>query len=109
MSIVPSKVAAIEFALASFALPLIFWLTMYWAARWWSINWRPILPWLRTVRWISWGFAAVLLLLGLGDANFSWLGFAMLSFSAGLCIPEGWVKRRFAPELVNRDWWPSKS
>jgi hypothetical protein len=33
----------------------------------------------------------------------------MATFSAGLSIPEGWIKHRFAPDLVDpdRDWWPS--
>ena len=101
MSVDASKVAAIEFTSAFIALPLVFWLAMYMATRWWSINWRPVLPWLKILRWISWGCGAALLLTSLARnvlpaANF---GAVILGFSAGLSFPESWVKRRFAAEL----------
>lgn len=99
MSIDPSKVAGIEFALAVSALPLIFWLGIYWAARWWSINWRPILPWLRILRWIGWGCGTAMFFISLTRSIFP-VGYAVvvLGFSAGLSLPESWVKRRFASE-----------
>lgn|SRR5579871_826074 len=99
MSIDPSKVARIEFGWAMFALPLIFWVGMYWAARCWSINWRPILPWLRILRWVGWGCGVAMFFISRtrsifppGDA------LVVLGFSAGLSLPESWVKHRFAPE-----------
>jgi hypothetical protein len=99
MSIDPSKVAGIEFALALSALPLIFWLGMYWAARQWSINWRPILPWLRILRWVGWGCGAAMFFISLTRSIFPiGYGVVVLAFSAGLSLPESWIKRRFAPE-----------
>jgi hypothetical protein len=65
MSIEAFKVVAIEFASAAIALPLIFWATMYGAARWWSINWRPILPWLKFLRWVGWGCGTAMVLISL--------------------------------------------
>jgi hypothetical protein len=100
MRIDPSKVAAIEFASAFVALPLVFWLAMYVAARWWSINWRPILPWLKILRWVSWGCGVALGFASLARniVPSSYL-LLTLGFSAGLSLPESWVKRRFGAEL----------
>ena len=100
MSIDPSKVAATEFTAAFFALPLLFWLAMYMAARWWSINWRPVLPWLKILRWMSWGCGTALFVSALARHVFPLAyGIIIFGFSAGLSIPESWVKRRFAAEL----------
>jgi hypothetical protein len=99
MSIDASKMAAIEFASAILALPVVFWLAMYIGARWWSINWRPILPWLKILRWFSWGCGVALFLASLARSAFPIAyGFLILGFAAGLSIPESWVKRRFAAE-----------
>lgn len=98
MSLDASNVAAIEVASAFFALPLAFWLAMYIAARWWSIKWRPILPWLKILRWFSWGGGVALFLTSLVRNTFPSYGLLMLGFAAGLSIPESWVKRRFAAE-----------
>ena len=96
MSIDPSKVCA----LAVLALPLAFWFAIYWAARWWSINWRPILPWLKSLRWVSWGCGTAMVLIPLARRVFP-LGYGviMLGFAAGLALVEGWVKRRFSDSL----------
>jgi hypothetical protein len=99
MSIEPSKLAAIEFASAVIALPLVFWLTMYWAARWWSINWRPILPWLMFLRWVGWGCGAAMVLISLARSVSPGYGLSMLGFSTGLSLPQSWVKRRFANSI----------
>ena len=100
MSIDASTVAAIEFTSAFFALPLVFWLAMYVAARWWSINWRPVLPWLKILRWVVWGCGVALVLTSLARNGFPVsYGLIILGFSAGLSFPETWVKRRFAAEL----------
>jgi hypothetical protein len=94
MTISTSKSQAIAFIV----LPLILWLAMYLAARWWSINWRPILPWLRILRWLGWGFGGVLVLASMVRNVFPITdGVLILTFSAGLSMPESWVKRRFAP------------
>jgi hypothetical protein len=53
----------------------------------------------------------ILLLWGLARQDLLWVyGSALVSFSIGLSIAESWVKRRFAPELLEprSNWWPSK-
>jgi hypothetical protein len=70
MNIDASKVLAIEITSTFIILPLILWLTLYVAFRWWSINPRPVLPWLRTLRWLGWGFGIVLLLVHLANDRF---------------------------------------
>ena len=107
-----SRVLRIEIVLPLMFLPLLIWLALYLAARTWSVNCRPALPWLRALRWIGWALGVVLLTLSLVRDHFSWYyGIAMGTFSIGLNIPESWIKRRFAPELLEpeRDWWHSKS
>lgn len=97
MSSDASKVNAIEFTSAFFALPLVFWLAMYVAACCWSINWRPVLPWLKILRWVGWGCGVALILTSLARNIFpDSYGVAILGFSAGLSLPESWVRRRFA-------------
>lgn len=108
-----SKVLRVEITFTLALLPLVIWLAFYTAYRWWSFNSRPLLPWLKTLRWISWVFGLFLLFLSLGLAHFSWVyGTAMTTFSIGLTIPEGWVKRRFAPELIELNspdgYWPTE-
>ena len=95
MSIDPSKVAGIEFALSIFALPLIFWLGMYWATRCWSIDWRPILQWLRILRWVGWGCGMAMVLISLARSASPVSGLLIIGFSLGLSLPQSWVKRRF--------------
>lgn len=98
MTISASKAQAIAFV----SLPLIFWLAIYLAARWWSINWRPILLWLKILRWVGWGLGAVLVLVSIFRNVFPITdGALILTFSAGLSIPESWVKRQFSPKLRN--------
>jgi hypothetical protein len=91
-----SKVSRIEITSALLLLPLIIWLALYLAQRWWSVNMRPALPWLKTVRWVGWAFGVALLLLSLTGGQLPWIcGMVMTAFSAGLSIPESWIKRRF--------------
>lgn len=92
----PPKLSRIEFASALFVLPLVIWLTLYLAQRWLSVNSRPALPWLKTLRWVGWAVGVVLLALSLTGGRLpSVYGIAMTAFSAGLAIPESWIKRRF--------------
>lgn len=101
MHIGASKVLAIEISSPLIALPFIVWLALYVAARWWSINLRPVLPWLNILRWVGWGFAITLLTLSLARDHFPMVyGQAMALFSLGLSFPQSWVKRRFAPDLI---------
>ncbi len=111
MSFDPSKVVRLEIGFTLVALPLTIWLAIYMAVRLWSINPRPILPWLNILRWLDWGLGLVLMLIHWTNDHFPFTyGIAVLTFSAGLAIPQSWVKRRFAPDLLepSGDWWPSK-
>ncbi len=113
MSFDPFKVLRLEITLILTFLPLVIWLALYLAYRWWSFNSRSMLPWLRTLRWTGWGFGVLLFLLSVAREHFSVVyGIAMTTFSVGLSIPERWVKRRFAPDLIDpitpHGFWPTK-
>jgi len=100
VSIDSSKLLAIEiFALFSLS-PHILWLSLYVASRRWPIDTRPILRWLKILRWVSWGFAGSLFLVALARNHFPIYGLAMSVFSTGLSFPESWLKRRFASDLI---------
>lgn len=111
MHISASKVLAIEICVPLIALPFIVWLALYVIGRCSSANLRPVLAWLKGLRWVTWGVAILLLFLSMAREHFPMTyGLAMLSFSAGLWGPQSWVTRRFAPELIESSsfWWPSK-
>lgn len=92
----PSKVSGIAIPLTLFVLPLIVWLALYLAQRWWSVNSRPALPWLKALRWTGWAVGVALLVTSLTGGRLPWVyGIAATTFSAGLSIPESWIKRRF--------------
>jgi len=95
MAFEPSTLSRIVIPSALLVLPIIAWLLLYLAERWWSINWLPALPWLKTIRWIGWTVGTALFLLSLISGRVPWVyGVAMTGFSAGLSIPESWIKRR---------------
>jgi hypothetical protein len=101
-----SKVLRTEIVATLFASPMVIWLAFYLADRWWSVNSRPASAWLKCLRWIGWGIGVILVLL-----SFPWVYvIAVTGFSAGLSIPESWVQRRFAPDVIehHRDWSTSK-
>ena len=107
------KILAIEISATVFVAPIIGWLALYVAAPWGSLGLRPVLPWLRVLRWAAWGLAIALSVAYLADNHFPFIyGLAMSSFSSGLALPESWVKRRFAPDLIDpvspNGWWPNK-
>jgi uncharacterized membrane protein YadS len=88
------------------AAPMVVWLALYVASRRWSLDLRPTLPWFRTLRWIAWVIGSALLLVSMTLLFFSMAhqrffiyGMSCCSLSAGLSIPQGWVKRRFAGDL----------
>jgi hypothetical protein len=111
MNLYGSRVHRVEIYLALSASPLIVWLALYVTSRLWSVNLRPILPWLRTLRWVAWGLAIVLLLFYLAHDRFPVVyAIAMGSAQLGLALPESWVKHRFAPDLVESPdgYWPRK-
>jgi len=73
---------------------------------------RPALPWLRALRWVAWLVNAPLLLVAVVYDPLHWLfpiAASLSASSSGLAICEGWVKRRYAPELLpsSECWWPS--
>ena len=89
--------------------PLLLWLAFYAAARWSSSNLRPIIPYLRAMRWVGFTLGALLFLISLVRDDFrGFYGAALLTFSAGLGIPEWWVKLHFAPELLPKGYWPRR-
>jgi len=96
MPVDPLRVSRIEIMTTLIVLPLVIWLALYFAHRWWSVNLLPALPWVKMLRWIGWAFGVTLLLLSLTGGQLPWVyGIAMTAFSAGLSIPESWIKRRF--------------
>jgi len=100
MNIGSSKLLAIEvFALFS-VLTHIIWLSLHVASRRWPIDARPILRWLKILRWVSWGLAGTLCLWAVARNHFPIYGLAMSVFSTGLSFPESWLKRRFAADLT---------
>ena len=105
-----SKVLAIEIGSILVTAPMILWVALYLGSRQ-SINLRALLPWIRVLRWLGWGLGILFFLAALTRNRFPTYGCAMSAFSAGLSLPESWVKRRFAPDLIapNPDeWWPNK-
>lgn len=99
MNIDSSKLLAIETFSVCSVSPHIIWLALYGASRRWPIDPRPVLKWLRILRWVGWGIAIPLGLLALARNHFPIYGLAMSTFSTGLSFPESWLKRRFASDL----------
>ena len=81
--------------------PLLLWLSFYAAAHWWSVNLRSTLRYLRAVGWVGWSLGVILFLAHwIRDDLSPFYGVALLTFALGLRMPESWVKRHFAPELL---------
>ena len=77
--------------------PFVIWLALYAAARR-SFRLRPLVPWMRTLRWIAYGSGVALGLAHFTSAHFSHdftYAAAVLTFSIGLSFPESWLKGRF--------------
>ena len=98
-----SRTAAIEIFSFFSAMPLVIWLALYLSARWLSVNPQKVLAWLKVLRWIAWvfGLAGTLLELTLARGRFPVYGLSIMGCSAGLALPENWVKHRFAPEPIH--------
>jgi hypothetical protein len=112
----PGKPLILTEVLAIAALPFAMKAVLVIIARIWKTNLRPTLPWLHTLRWALWviGMPFVLLaVLRKSHVKFLYFAFgmALISSSTGFGIVEGWVKRKYAPELVPPEspdgWWPS--
>jgi hypothetical protein len=108
------KLTKLVIVLIPMAAPFVVWLGLYAASRFASLNLRPAVAWLRVLRWTTWGAAVCLFFAHIANDRFPFVyAAAGFIFSQGLFFPEGWVKRRFAPELVAPaespdGWWPSK-
>jgi len=90
----PLKLSGLVVVVALIALPLIMWLILYLARHRWS-DLRPALLWIKTLRWIGWIFGVTLLLMSLAGTHLPWAyGIAVIASSAGLSIPESWIKAR---------------
>jgi hypothetical protein len=85
-------------------------------ARIWKVNLRPTIPWLHTLRWAVWLIGMPFVLLAVLESSrvkfwYFVIGMALNSSSIQFGIVEGWVKRKYAPELVPPEspdgWWPS--
>lgn len=93
--------------------PLLLWLAFYASARWGSVNLRPTLRYFRAVRWVGWSFGVILFLVHWTRDEFSaTYGIALLTFAIGLAMPESWVKKHFAPDLLEEtqpeEYWPRR-
>jgi hypothetical protein len=72
------------------AAPLLFWVVLYAAAKKWTFDFRPLMPWMRAVRYITWGCGFVLLVTG-GPWPYP---IAFVTFSVGLSFPEAWAREQ---------------
>ena len=85
-------------------IPFVFWGILVVIARVWKLNLRPTLPLLRMSRWFAWIVGILLVTAALGSLRHFWLfpmGMSLTSLSAGLALVQGWVKRQYAPELLD--------
>jgi len=77
---------------------------------------RPMIRWLRLARWAVWlvGITLATAALVTNRMWHSWhfsIGMSLVALSLGLTFPEKWVKRNYAPELIEsesgQDWRPT--
>jgi hypothetical protein len=103
MDILRVKPFAIAVGIALVAAPLVFWLFFYCLARFSSVDLRNAMPWLKALRWVTWILSMALAgaAVVVDPIHLHYLapyGFALFSFSAGLSIPQGWLKKRLGLE-----------
>jgi hypothetical protein len=95
------------------AAPFIVWGVLYVVGRILTVTLRPTLPWLHASRWAAWLIGMPLVVAALAWHRYSWLfpvGMCLASWSIAFGIVEGWVKKRYAPELLPPEpdgWWPA--
>ncbi len=80
-------------------LPMLIWVAVAVIARKSEAALRTVLPFMNNARWASWGAGVALVLVYLIFSPAYWLfacGMGLASFSIGLGIAQGWVKRRVA-------------
>jgi len=110
----PDKDVLLFTGLTFVALPLIMWGLLVAWVRVGNPNLRPLVAWLRAVQWGTWLVGAPLALIGILYDPLRWLfplGAGMGACSSGFGAVNGWIKRRYTPELVPSDsadgYWPS--
>ena len=89
--------------LAIAAVPFAVWAILGLVAHVWEVSLRPILPWLRALRWLVWLIGMPLIVTAVTSHKLYWLfsiGISLTSASVLFGLVEGWVKRRYAPELL---------
>jgi len=112
------RLGKIEVTLSFFALsltPLAIWAALGVARRVYQPNLRPWLPRMRVLRWIFYIIGvAVLFATVVSDTHWLFsIGMGLSCLSMGLALPEGWLKRHYAPELLHSErespdgWWPT--
>jgi hypothetical protein len=98
------------------ALPYFVWSVLVVLSRFSAANVSGTLRLFRPLRWVL-ALSASLLMIGalLTSRRVFWmfpLGMSIVCSSFGFAIVEGWVKRKFFPELAQADepyeWWPTE-
>jgi hypothetical protein len=100
----PDKTLVLIGVLTIASVPFAIWGILAVITRLWKSNLRVTLPWLHAFRWLMWVVGMLVATPAvLGPHRYFWMfpiGLSLASISAGLAPVEGWVKRRYAPELV---------
>jgi hypothetical protein len=100
MEFFETKIFAKIIMIVLMTAPLILWAYLGAVTETSSIKLRSVLSWIRLVRWVSWSFSIVLFLIALvvdHIQKFPYYAIGMSTFSAGLALPEGWLKRQIHP------------
>ena len=87
MNIDSSKLLGIEIFSVLSILPHVIWLTLYGASRRRPIDARPVLRWLKILRWVGWGFGVALGLLALARGHFPNLRVGDVHVLDGALVP----------------------
>jgi hypothetical protein len=108
----PDKFSLLVAVIAISLIPFAIWGALALARGVYGANLRPLLRWLRLLRWMVWiiGFPFVVAAV-LSDKH-HWLlpiGISLVTFSGGLSFPQGWIKRHYAPKSPDSEdgWWPT--
>ena len=113
VNIRPDTTLLLVGVLATAAVPFAAWGILGVIARIWKVNLRATLTWLHALRWIVWLTGMPLILTAVASHRYFWLfpiGMSLTSASILFEPVEGWVKKRYAPELVvpeSDGWWPT--
>jgi hypothetical protein len=79
---------------------MIIWVIFWAIDKTSSMKPRVILPWIRRLRWVTW-ISAMVLFFGAFLVDhflvFPRYAIALSTFSIGMAMPEGWLKRKIVP------------